>query len=211
MTSKQFEPSEETQSWAALYSLGSLSQEEKSLFELHLQEGCSECAREIHTFQGVVEDLLVSVPAIAPSANARERLFASIRAGDKSAATKEPQLSVAPRGVLLQQPGLLIERSSEMPWETVAPGIERRVLFMDLERNYITALVQVQPGTSYPSHRHASVEELLVLEGDLHVHGVVMRAGDYCRGEPDSIHDITFSESGCRLLLRTSLHDEIRA
>ena len=191
MTSKQFEHSEETQSWAALYSLGSLSQEEKSLFELHLQEGCSECAREIHTFQGVVEDLLVSVPAIAPSANARERLFASIRAEDK--------------------PGLLIERSSEMPWETVAPGIERRVLFMDLERNYITALVQVQPGTSYPSHRHASVEELLVLEGDLHVHGVVMRAGDYCRGEPDSIHDITFSESGCRLLLRTSLHDEIRA
>ena len=72
------------------------------------------------------------------------------------------------------------------------------------------AITSVFGRSRYPSHRHAGVEEILLLEGDLHVHGVVMRAGDYCRAEPDSMHEVTFSESGCMLLLRTSQHDEIR-
>jgi anti-sigma factor ChrR (cupin superfamily) len=210
MTRKPFEHSEETQAWAALYSLGSLSGEEKAIYEQHLQEGCADCAQEIQSFQGVVEDLSLSATAVVPSGKARERLFASLGVQEKAAAPKESQSSTRPKGILLREPGLLIARSSEMPWEEAAPGIDRRVLSVDSERDYITTLVRVQPGTRYPSHRHAGVEELLVLEGDLHVHGIVMRAGDYCRAEPHSIHDVTYSESGCLLLLRTSQRDEIR-
>jgi anti-sigma factor ChrR (cupin superfamily) len=210
MIRKRFEHSEETQAWAALYSLGSLSGDEKTLYEKHLEEGCADCAQEIRSFQGVVEDLSLSATVVVPSGKARERLFASLGVQKKAAAPKESQSPTGPKGILLREPGLLIARSAEMPWESVAPGIDRRVLFVDSERDHITTLVRVQPGTRYPSHRHAGVEEILLLEGDLHVHEIVMHAGDYCRAEPESIHDITFSESGCMLLLRTSQHDEIR-
>jgi len=210
VTRKPFEHSEETQAWAALYSLGSLSGEEKTLYEQHLQEGCSDCVQEIQTFRRVVENLSLSAPLVIPSANARERLLASLGGRNRAPVPGESESSTRPKGVLLQQPGLLIARSSEMPWETVAPGIDRRVLFVDSDRDYITTLVLVQAGTRYPSHRHAGVEEILLLEGDLHVHGIVLHPGDYCRAEPDSVHEVTFSESGCMLLLRTSQHDEIR-
>ena len=93
----------------------------------------------------------------------------------------------------------------------MAPGIHRKLLFLDQERDYATSLLRVDAGTHYPSHRHADVEEILVLEGDLHLHGVVMGAGDYCRAEPESIHLETYSETGCLLLQLTSLRDEVRA
>jgi anti-sigma factor ChrR (cupin superfamily) len=98
-----------------------------------------------------------------------------------------------------------------MSWEEVVPGIRRKLLFVDEERHYNTALVRVEAGTRYPSHRHADVEELMVLEGDLNVHGVSMRAGDYCRAEPHTVHQETFSESGCLLLLLTSERDQVYA
>lgn len=210
MTQKQFEHSEETKAWAALFALGSLGGEEKILFEQHLEQGCPACEEEIYSLNGVVRDLALSAPHAAPSSRVRERLLESL-ADAKPKVVSYSHPSVAPQGVLLQQPGLLISRSSDMPWEGVATGILRKLLFVDPKRHYNTSLIRLEAGTRYPSHRHADVEEILVLEGDLHLHGVVMRAGDYCRAEPDSIHEETFTEAGCLLLQLTSQLDQITA
>ena len=205
MTRKQMEHSEETQALAALYALGSLDGDEKARFEQHLRDGCTVCEQEVRKLSGVVEELSLSAPPAEPSSGTRERLLASLDR-EAGSATKSTSLStLMPQGVLL------IARPSDMSWEEVVPGIRRKLLFVDEERHYNTALVRVEAGTRYPSHRHADVEELMVLEGDLNVHGVSMRAGDYCRAEPDTVHQETFSESGCLLLLLTSQRDQVYA
>lgn len=66
-------------------------------------------------------------------------------------------------------------------------------------------------GAHYPSHRHADVEELFVLSGDLHVAGEVMSAGDYCRAETESVHGETFSETGCLFLAMSSQRNQFLA
>ena len=209
MTKNQFDHSNETRALAALYALGSLAGEERVLFEEHLNQGCSLCEQEIRSLDGVAQYLSLSVPSAAPSDEARKRLINSIRVGQEPKASSRSQESLVSKGILLQQPGLLISRSEYMPWQDVAPGISRKLLFVDSDRHYNTSLIRLQAGTRYPSHRHADVEEILVLEGDLHLHGVVMHPGDYCRAEPESIHQETFSESGCVLLQLTSQHDQI--
>src|SRR5215469_6517206 len=211
MTKKPFDHSDETQAWAALHVLGVLADEERVLFERHLDEGCSLCEEEIRNLDGVVQYLSLSAPSAVPSVRVRERLLDSIHADDKPKATSHSQESLVSEGILLNQPGLLISRSSDMAWHDVAPGISRKLLFVDSERHYNTALIRVQAGTRYPRHRHADVEEILVLEGELHIHGVIMRHGDYCRAEPESVHEETFSETGCVLLQLTSQHDQIEA
>jgi anti-sigma factor ChrR (cupin superfamily) len=195
---------------APLFALGSLGGNERTMFEHHMQAGCESCKQELLGLAHVVENLALAVAPVEPAAGIRERLLATlgIEKGGKTA--RRETLSMRTKGILLQQRGLLISRSVDMSWEQVAPGFSRKTLFVDHERNYSTCLLRVDAGRRYPSHRHADVEEILVLEGDLNIHGVVMRPGDYCRAEPDSIHEETFTESGCLLLQLTSQLDQIQ-
>ena len=115
MAQNQCEYSEEAKAWAALFTLGSLCGEEKVLFEQHLQQGCPVCEEEMRSLDGVVRDLALSAPPAMPSSRVRERLLESL-VGSK------PKVGISP-GVLLQEPGLLISRSSDMSWKAVALGI----------------------------------------------------------------------------------------
>jgi anti-sigma factor ChrR (cupin superfamily) len=213
MTRKLFGHSEDS---AALFALGSLRGEEKASFEEHVQQGCAACEEALGELANVVENLSLAAPATEPSIRVRQRLLDSLDRESARRARREGSFEVHPmpaqqeNGILLQQRGLLISRSSEMPWEQVAPGFSRKTLFVDPVRRYMTCLLRVEAGGRYPSHRHADVEELLVLEGELTIHGVSMRAGDYCRAEADSIHEETFTESGCLLLQMTSQLDQIQ-
>ena len=197
---------------APLFALGSLRGHERTAFEHHVRTGCDSCEQELLGLTHVVENLALAVAPVEPSFEIRQRLLASLGVKEeakKTGARREP-VSMMTKGILLQQQGLLISRSADMPWEQIAPGFMRKTLFVDRERNYTTQLLRVEPGLRYPSHRHADVEEILVLEGDLNIHGVAMRPGDYCRAEPDSIHEETFTESGCLLLQLTSQLDQIQ-
>lgn len=206
----------EAEDSAALFALGSLRGPEKSTFEEHVQQGCAVCEEDLHELANVVESLSLTAPATEPSIRVRQRLLDSLHDDSAKPARREESFEVHEmqaqhaNGILLQQRGLLISRSSEMPWEEIAPGFSRKTLFVDPVRKYMTCLLRVEAGGRYPSHRHADVEEILVLEGELTIHGVSMRSGDYCRAEPDSIHEETFTKSGCLLLQMTSQLDQIQ-
>jgi anti-sigma factor ChrR (cupin superfamily) len=195
---------------APLFALGSLRGHERTAFEHHVRTGCDSCEQELLGLTHVVENLALAVAPVEPSFEIRHRLMASLATKAERPAAKREPVSMMTKGILLQQQGLLISRSTDMPWEQIAPGFMRKTLFVDRERNYTTQLLRVEPGLRYPSHRHADVEEILVLEGDLNIHGVAMRSGDYCRAEPNSIHEETFTESGCLLLQLTSQLDQIQ-
>lgn len=182
--------------FASLYALGTVDASERMAFEEHLRQGCDACAEDMRSFTDISELVGESVPA-APSPQLRERLLSKV--------SRSPRVP----GILFEQNGLLIARSDELEWQSIAPGIVYKPLYEDAARKYNTALVRMEAGARYPSHHHAAIEELFMLSGDLHVENQVMGAGDYCRADPGSIHGETFSDTGCLFLMMASQENQV--
>jgi quercetin dioxygenase-like cupin family protein len=98
-------------------------------------------------------------------------------------------------------------RSRDPDWREVAPGISCKLLATDRARQRVSMLVRLAPGTDYPPHRHAGVEELHMLDGELIVDGQTFHPGDYRRAEPGALDHRVWSETGCTCVLVTSFHD----
>jgi anti-sigma factor ChrR (cupin superfamily) len=73
----------------------------------------------------------------------------------------------------------------------------------------VSMLVRLAPGTDYPPHRHADVEELHLLHGELIVDEKTLYPGDYLRSEPGTVDHRVWSETGCTCVLLTSIDDII--
>ena len=71
-------------------------------------------------------------------------------------------------------------------------------------------LVRLGPGVDYPPHRHAGVEELHLLHGELVVDDKKLYPGDYYRAEAGSADARVWSETGCTCVLITSTRDAFR-
>src|SRR5271155_3315337 len=190
---------DETRDRAALYVAGALSGEEAGDFEAHLKQGCEVCGAEVKAFSQVTDELAGAVPSEAPSAKLRERVL------DKIASEVRARNSAT-----IDKNGMRFMLSNLMPWEgTAIKGIESKVLFRDAAKGMVTVLVRMAPGTSGPRHRHAEVEESYVLEGDVTISGVEMKAGDYCRAEPGSVHIGISTRGGCQFITIASERNEL--
>lgn len=189
---------DESKERAALFCLGALDSTEREEFQSHLED-CASCREQVRhcavTLGQVAQTFAVRLPA-----GARDRFLSRLTENNHS-------LNLP---VLLHRDGLLISRSEAMEWQPgPAPGIWAKPLFADARRKYGTTLVRMDKGIRYPRHRHADVEEVYLLSGDLLVEGTEMRSGDYCRSEPQSIHDESVTKEGCLLLVMTSQMDEV--
>jgi anti-sigma factor ChrR (cupin superfamily) len=71
-------------------------------------------------------------------------------------------------------------------------------------------LVRLTPGTEYPPHRHAGIEELYLLDGELVIDDKTLQPGDYIRGEPGTTDHRVWSGTGCTCVLLTSTRDVLR-
>ena len=94
-------------------------------------------------------------------------------------------------------------------WEDVAPGISCKLLATDAGKDRVSMLVRLAPGTDYPPHTHAGVEELHLLQGELYIDGRKLAPGDYNRAEPGTADKRVWSETGCMCVLMTSTRDAI--
>lgn len=99
---------------------------------------------------------------------------------------------------------------AEPAWETVAPGIDCKLLASDEERHRVSMLVRLEPGASYPPHTHAGAEELHLLDGELWIDERKLVPGDYNYGAPGDGDDLVWSETGCTCVLVTSTRDTLR-
>jgi anti-sigma factor ChrR (cupin superfamily) len=98
----------------------------------------------------------------------------------------------------------------EVPeWEEVAPGISCKLLATDGVRHRVSMLVRLAPGTEYPPHTHAGVEELHLLDGELFIDDRKLLPGDYNRAEPGTSDRRVWSETGCTCVLMTSIDDRL--
>jgi anti-sigma factor ChrR (cupin superfamily) len=73
----------------------------------------------------------------------------------------------------------------------------------------VSMLVRLAPGTDYPPHTHAGVEELHLLQGELLIDTRKLLPGDYNRAEPGSSDKRVWSETGCMCVLMTSTKDAL--
>ena len=100
---------------------------------------------------------------------------------------------------------------AEPEWEEVALGISCKLLATDTDaaEDRASMLIRLAPGVEYPPHRHAGVEELHLLHGELLIDGRTLYPGDYNRAEPGSVDKRVWSETGCTCVLITSTRDAI--
>lgn len=176
----------------SLYVMRALPSSEVRLLEAHLTS-CPECQRELESLRPVA-NALASSPAeiLRPSDSVWDRLAERVggEAGD------EPMPSEVPEW-------------REPEWEDVAPGISCKLLATDETHDRVSMLVRLAPDTAYPPHRHAGVEELFLLDGELWIEDRKLYPGDYNRAEPGTADKRVWSETGCTCVLITSPSDVI--
>jgi anti-sigma factor ChrR (cupin superfamily) len=173
-----------------LYALQALPASEIPAAEAHISS-CDTCRREIETLRPILDSLIAwPTDVLRPPASLWVRLAQRIAAETG----KEP-----------------VPAPSQIPakpdWETVAPGIFCKLLATDVERDRVSMLVRLAPGTDYPPHRHTGVEELYLLDGELWIDDKKVCPGEYNRNEPDTVDHRVWSETGCTCVLITSTRD----
>jgi anti-sigma factor ChrR (cupin superfamily) len=175
-----------------LYVLQALPSDELAVVGAHIA-GCAECRQEIETLRPIV-DSFVSWPTdvLRPPVPLWERLARRI-----AAETGGEPLLPAP------------QRRAEPEWKDAAPGIACKLLATDTEKERVSMLVRLAPGTEYPPHRHDGVEELHLLHGELMIGDRKLYPGDYNQAEAGSVDHRVWSETGCTCVLITSYNDAL--
>jgi anti-sigma factor ChrR (cupin superfamily) len=175
------------------YALQALPASEVPAVEAHLAS-CAQCARELESLRPIV-DSFADWPqdVLRPAPSLQTRL--ARRIADETGTAPVPPAKTS---------------WSEPEWKEVAPGISCKLLATDEHAHRVSMLVRLEPGTAYPAHMHASVEELHLLHGGLWIDSRKLHPGDYNRAEPGTSDQRVWSETGCTCVLMTSTQDLLR-
>jgi ChrR-like protein with cupin domain len=172
----------------ALSLLHALPAEERREAEATI-DACPACREDVETLRPVLGALVAwPTDVLRPSTDLWSRLASRIgaAAGDEMAAPPA------------------------FGWHEAGPGIFYTVLARDREQRRVSLLVRLSPGAAYPPHRHAGVEELYLLDGELWIDNRKLYPGDYNRAEAGSADQRVWSETGCTCVLLTSSQDVLR-
>jgi len=170
---------------AALYALGALAPDETRAYEAHLEDGCRPCRAEVDSFGAASGNLALAAPPTTPRRDVRSRLLAAARE-TRAAAPRSPFRFVMNR---------------EGDWTEIQPGVFRKDLAATPGASSTSYMIRLQPGARVSSHGHHALEHCYVLDGDLHIAGRHIHAGDFHVADPGSTHAVSMSERGCVLLI----------
>lgn len=177
---------------AALYALGALSDEEAREFESKIAGGSIEGEEEFRSFASIVAKIGLAAPPQLPPSQLKDRLFAELEADSPA-----KQSNIYHRSIR----DSLTSRLDEGKWIEMWDGVQVKRLFVDKERGTVTTLFKMAPGSSIPAHRHHSVEECLVIEGDYSINGERLGPGDYHCALPGSTDQTLTTVGGTTFLL----------
>jgi anti-sigma factor ChrR (cupin superfamily) len=193
---------------APFYALRLLDESEQLWVEAQVKAE-PELAIEIADFESALTAFPYSVPPVPMTADLKGRLFDRIGQPLDAAPVREsrPEVSVGTFvGNLVNH--LSVSRSQDLEWSAYrVPGVSIAFFHKNPETRQAVGLLKATAGVQYPLHRHADVEELYMLEGELIVDGIPYAKGDYIRSVPGSSHRAE-TISGCLLLFRSSLDNE---
>jgi anti-sigma factor ChrR (cupin superfamily) len=101
----------------------------------------------------------------------------------------------------LKSDEFLTVRSTEGEWKEFSDGVMIKQLYVNQARSTMTFLLRVSAGASVPAHRHPSIEEIFVIEGNCRVNSEILAPGDYRCAPPGSIDRVLTSELGATVLV----------
>lgn len=106
-------------------------------------------------------------------------------------------------------PAVLRTVRADQGWVEFVPGIEIKMLYRDEAGQAKSFLARLQPGVTLPPHEHDLAEECLVLEGEIMLGDVTVRAGDYHFAPQGAKHGTLFTRTGALLFLRGGLNQHV--
>lgn len=193
---------EELRDQAIQYAFGTLEPNARARFEARLERD-PDLRKLLADARAMADELGTLVPPLPAPPGVLARIHTRIATSDAGVQPWKRWQADEPT------PTGIVPRSS-VPFEATAiQGIEVRRLALDPAADRVTLEVRMAPGTSYPAHRHGGPEECFVLEGDIQIGDTEMLAGDFQRLEAGSVHPDQSTKAGCRLLIVSSLHDEL--
>lgn len=100
-----------------------------------------------------------------------------------------------------ESPGLFIAQVDDEPWVAaeplgLPPGVKWR-LYETSDGGDRVMLVRFPPGYVEPRHVHEAEHWDVIVEGEMHVDGRILRRGDYLRGFPGKRHGPMSYPKGC--------------
>jgi anti-sigma factor ChrR (cupin superfamily) len=192
MNSKSGPHSQEHLDLVFLFALQALSPREMAAIEAQILS-CEDCRNELATLQPIVRSFTGwSTDVLRPAESLWSRLA-------KRIATEVTSKPFVPPLQTPVKPG----------WEEAAPGIYVKILARNPEIDSVSMLVRLDPGTDYPAHQHAGIEELHLLHGILKVDDRTLYPGDFIHAEAGSVDHRVWSETGCTCFLMTSTEDAL--
>ena len=87
-------------------------------------------------------------------------------------------------------------------WRVLAERVYLKVLTRDERTGVSSYLVRYSPGTSFPVHPQRSVEECMLISGDLRIGDIDMRPGDLQIAVPGLQHGPLISQGGALVFVR---------
>lgn len=186
---------------AALYALNVLEEQESRLVEEQIAQ-CPDLAAELAEFQTAVAAIPYSSPPVTMAEDLKDRLFQRLGLETPS---EEPATVTRSRPMIIPH---IAVKSQDIVWQPhPVPGVAIATLHVDPVNREMVGLLKAAAGVHYPLHRHAGVEEIFMVEGDLVIGEEVYSSGDYIRSSPGSVH-APETRGGCMFFFRTSLDDE---
>ncbi len=91
-------------------------------------------------------------------------------------------------------PGLRTVAAGRRRWQAAFPGVQTLLLWG--AGPVVSMLVRFAPGAGVPDHRHAIDEDCLMLEGEMFLGDILLRAGDYQLAPAGGGHFGETSEAG---------------
>jgi hypothetical protein len=159
-----------------------------------------ELAEELSQYEVAATALPYSVPPVKVADDLEGRLF--------DALGLEPPEDVSARSKDAKENSFLSVRFDDIEWQAhPVPGVEVSIVYTDSIAQRISGVLKAAPGMQYPLHRHAGVEEIFMISGDLRMGTEVYGPGDYVRSSPGSVH-APHSQDGCVFFFNTSINDD---
>lgn len=90
--------------------------------------------------------------------------------------------------------------AGEGVWQSVAPGVEQKVVWRDGE--VISRFIRLAPGSRVPAHAHEGEEECMMLAGDAFFGDLLLQAGEFHLAPAGSEHGEVTSDAGALLFVR---------
>lgn len=102
-------------------------------------------------------------------------------------------------------PGTMTIRAGTGDWIEVSPGLRIKILHRIEALNRETFMARLEPGAEYVDHDHAQDEEIYMIEGDLIIGPVVLKAGDFHVARAGRHHPVHRTTMGCLCIITQAM------